>query len=81
MREAVRRGAQAGAAIQWDERASVPFYRIGARTIYFENERSLMHKLAVQARAGLAGIAPWRLGHEVPEVWDAISRAQIGQAP
>ena len=32
-------------------------------------------------RAGLAGIAPWRLGHEVPEVWAAIAGAPVAQDP
>lgn len=81
MREAMRRGTEAGAELQWDPIALVPFFRVGPRTIYFENARSLAHKLEVQANAGLAGIAPWRLGHELPEVWAEIGRTPAAQRP
>jgi spore germination protein YaaH len=75
MREAVRRSQQAGVPILWDERAKVPYFRVGDRIVYFEDARSLAFKLSVGERARLAGIAAWRLGHELPDVWEAISRA------
>jgi len=77
MREAVRRSGQARVAILWDQRASVPFYRVGDRTVYFENAQSLARKLSLRSRYRLAGVAAWRLGHELPDVWDTIGR-EIG---
>jgi len=35
--------------------------------------RSVEYKLDLAARHGLGGVAAWRLGHEVPQVWDAVS--------
>ncbi len=76
MREAVSRAAQAGARILWDEQSQVPYYRTAARTVYFEDARSIARKLSLASRHGLAGVAAWRLGHELPEVWDVIGAYQ-----
>lgn len=81
MREAVRRSARAGVPILWDERAKVPYFRAGNRVVYFENDRSLAHKLEVRERTGLLGIATWRLGHELPEVWDIIGGGPAASTP
>jgi spore germination protein len=81
MREAVRRSVHAGVPILWDERAQVPYFRTRNRIVYFENDRSLARKLDVRARAGLLGIATWRLGHELPEVWDLIGGGPAASTP
>ncbi len=81
MQEAVRRAQRAGASILWDERARVPYFRTADRIVYFENARSIAHKLAVGERAGLAGIATWRLGHELPDVWETIGGGQAAANP
>ncbi len=78
-REAVVRAARAGAEIQWDERAKVPYYRLETRIAYFENARSAEEKLAVALRLGLAGVSVWRLGQELPDTWQVI-RAYV-EAP
>lgn len=70
MREAVRRAEAARATIQWDDQAQVPYYRLGGRIVYFENAQSIAHKIRVAQKHELAGIAIWRLGHELPDVWD-----------
>lgn len=74
MREAVRRAADARVPIRWDDRAKVPFYQTDTRTVYFENADSIALKVALARSQGLSGIAIWRLGHELPEVWDAMRR-------
>ncbi len=73
MREAVNRAALRGARILWDRDAHVPYFRTATRTVYFENARSIEHKLDLASRHGLGGIAAWRLGQEQPQVWDAVS--------
>lgn len=73
MRDAVSQAAREGVRIRWDERGQVPYYKTAARTVYFENARSIERKLTLATRQGLAGIAAWRLGHELPEVWDVIT--------
>lgn len=72
MREAVSRATREGVRIRWDEHSQVPYYETAFRTVYFENARSIERKLSVATRRGLAGVAAWRLGHELPEVWDVI---------
>lgn len=73
MREAENRAARRGAQILWDQEAHVPYFKTATRTVYFENVRSVEHKLDLAARHGLGGVAAWRLGIEQPQVWDAVS--------
>lgn len=72
MREAVARAARAGVELRWDERAQVPYFMTARGITYFENSRSVELKMALALRVGVAGIAAWRLGHELPDVWNAI---------
>lgn len=72
MREAVARAARAGVELRWDERAQVPYFMTPRGITYFENSRSVELKMALAVRVGVAGIAAWRLGHELPDVWNAI---------
>lgn len=80
MREAMNRAAQRKATIQWDDEARVPYFKTKSRTVYFENARSIEHKLELAARYGLGGVAIWRLGQELDEVWDAVG-AYAGSQP
>jgi len=77
MREAVNRAARFRAQILWDRDAHVPYFRTATRTVYFENARSIERKLGLATRHGLGGIAAWRLGQELPQVWDVVG-AYIG---
>lgn len=72
MREAVARAWRAGVEVRWDERAQVPYFTTPRNTVYFENSKSVELKVALAARYGAAGVAAWRLGHELPDVWDAV---------
>ncbi len=72
MRDAVARAARAGVKVRWDERAQVPYFITPRSAVYFENSRSVELKLALAARFGVSGIAAWRLGHELPDVWDTL---------
>ncbi len=76
MREAVRGASQAGARILWDTEGQVPYYKTAGRTVYFENAASIARKLTLATRQKLAGVAAWRLGHELPEVWDVLAMYQ-----
>jgi spore germination protein YaaH len=80
MREAVNRAARLGAQIRWDPSAHVPYFKTRTRTVYFEDARSIEHKLGLAVRHGLGGIAAWRLGQELPQVWDAVG-AYVGSLP
>ena len=77
MREAENRAARSGARIQWDQDAHVPYFRTRTRTVYYENARSIEHKLELATRHSLGGVAAWRLGQELPQVWDVVS-AYVG---
>jgi len=73
MREAVDRAKRAGVTIQWDQTAKVPYYKLSGSTVYFENTRSVGRKMELAKARGLAGVAFWRLGHEVPGTWTTIA--------
>ncbi len=76
MREAVSRATIARTPILWDTRGHVPYYKTAHRTVYFEDAYSIEAKLTLATRQRLAGIAAWRLGHELPEVWDLLATYQ-----
>jgi spore germination protein YaaH len=80
MREAMKRALRRKAQVRWDQDARVPYFTTTTRTVYFENARSIEHKLDLATRYGLAGIAAWRLGQELDDVWDAVS-AYAGSRP
>jgi spore germination protein YaaH len=80
MREAMNRARRRKAQVRWDHDARVPYFTTRTRTVYFENARSIEHKLDLATRYGLGGIAAWRLGQELDDVWDAVS-AYAGSQP
>ncbi|MEW5932753.1 MAG: glycosyl hydrolase family 18 protein [Bacillota bacterium] len=41
--------------------------------VWLENERSILARLKLAAKYGLAGVASWRRGFEKPAVWDVIA--------
>ncbi len=73
MREAVSRATLAKTPILWDPQGQVPYFKVAGRTVYFENAQSIERKLTLATRQKLAGVAAWRLGHELPEVWDVLA--------
>lgn len=73
MREAIGRASRAGVDVQWNDEAAVPFYAVGDHTVYFEDARSVDRKLAIASRYGMAGVAFWRLGQELPSAWNIIN--------
>lgn len=73
MRTALSRAAEHGAAISWDELAEAPFFRYPGHTVHFEDTRSVERKLKIAYELGLAGVAAWRLGHEVPDIWNVMA--------
>jgi spore germination protein YaaH len=72
MRRATSRAVDAGVPILWDERNQVPYYRVGGRTVYFEDARSIQLKLALATREQLGGVSMWRLGLEDPGLWEML---------
>lgn len=64
--------ARSGVRILWDDGSRVPFYRTPDLVVYFENARSVAHKVELAFRSGWRGVAFWRLGQERPEVWEAV---------
>jgi len=69
---------RSGVKILWDDKAKVPFYRTGDLVVYFEDARSIAHKVELAQRAAWRGVAFWRLGQERPEVWETL-RSYIGR--
>lgn len=74
--KAITNATANGARIQWDEQAKVPYYRYTRnginRIVYFEDSRSIGHKLDLVVKYGIGGIAIWRLGFEDPAMWQVI---------
>ena len=63
---AVTLAGQAGAAIEYDERAQAPFFRYydsdgRQHEVWFEDARSLRAKYALVGEYGLAGVSIWNL--------------------
>lgn len=69
--------AEKGATWQWDEKGQVPYVIThdteGEHHLYGENAQSLDLKIAMVKKAGLAGLAFWRLGQETPEMWQPVA--------
>ena len=42
-------------------------------SIWLEDEKSIEEKMKLIRKAGLAGVAEWRLGYERSDVWKIIS--------
>ncbi|HEU4798859.1 MAG TPA: glycoside hydrolase family 18, partial [bacterium] len=74
MREALSRAARAGVPVSWDGRTASPYFSAADRVVHFENAQSIGQKVVLAAQYGVGGIAAWRLGHEMPEVWAVLER-------
>lgn len=63
-----------GAVPQYDEASQSPFLRYTQdgqeHQVWYEDQRSMIAKLELANKYGLAGVGGWRLGHEDPGVWD-----------
>ncbi len=77
--------AQQGVAIQHDatqQSARFSYTKDGHNhEVWFEDRASLDPKLALVTPQGLAGVAAWRLGHEDPQVWQALDGLRQPAAP
>ena len=72
--EAVKRAAQYGAEIQYDDATASPFYRYTdqngtAHEVWFEDARSAQAKFDTVKSYGLAGISYWTIGPAFPQNW------------
>jgi len=75
---------QTGAALNWDDKAQVPYYyywQNGIKhVIWFENNESAALKLNLVKQYGLGGIAIWRLGFEADGFWSMV-KEKMAQPP
>lgn len=69
--------ADASVQVQWHAEHQSPYFVYGGRTVWFENEHSIAHKLQLAAEYDLGGVAFWRLGQEDVRVWDAVKRLTL----
>lgn len=61
-------------ALEWHPDYRSPYFTYAGRTVWFENEHSITHKVMLAAEYGLGGVAFWRLGQEDERMWDAVRR-------
>ena len=71
---AVTLAGQAGAAIEYDERAQAPFFRYydsdgRQHEVWFEDARSIRAKYALVGEYGLAGVSIWNLNSYYRTLW------------
>jgi spore germination protein YaaH len=70
--------------IQRHKRWRVPWFRYRegetARTVWFDDSRSMNEKLGLVVEYRLRGFAAWRLGGESPEFWDLVAEIEKTQA-
>lgn len=70
---------QKGQEIQWDDVTKVPYFsytdeKDAKHEVWFENAKSLSHKLDLIDKYGIKGIGIWRIGMEDPGYWDVIKQ-------
>lgn len=75
--EAQELAAEQGAEIEWDDEAASPhFSYVDAdgqeHTVWFEDERSIRAKLRLVDEYDLGGVFVWRMGGNVPAIWEAL---------
>lgn len=67
---------------RWDEKTCQNYgeYQSGDTLyqVWLEDAESIQVKLNVMKEYGIAGVAEWKLGFEVPSIWDTIE-AYVGQ--
>ena len=51
------------------------------RTVWYEDPKSLEHKIALAQEFGLAGISIWRLGDEDADYWKLLAKYRQGRKP
>ena len=76
MREAESQAASLGMKIIWDDKTGQEYGEVTQGNkiqIWFENERSFKKKLELLKDYPIAGTAAWKLGLEVPGIWDLLS--------
>lgn len=67
-------GQDQSISLQWHETHLAPYFTSAGRTIWFENEHSIAHKMMLALEYDLAGVALWRLGQEDPLIWETMKR-------
>ena len=61
----------------WDEETQQEYAEVtsGAKKqIWLENERSLRAKIELISKYSVAGTAAWKLGLEMPEIWNLLEK-------
>ena len=65
-----------GIDISWDEETCQNYgeYQSGDSyyQVWLEDADSIRVKLNIMNKYGIAGVAEWKLGFEVPSIWDVI---------
>jgi len=72
-----------GKQVQWDDSSKSPYFSYTAadgtaHTVWFENNESLKHRLALITKYDIAGAAMWKLGEEDPDSWPVL-RDKLGK--
>jgi spore germination protein YaaH len=75
--DAIATAARFGAVVRYDttqQAARFSYIENGStREVWFEDRVTVDAKVALVTHHGLAGVATWRLGHEDPQVWQAMN--------
>ena len=76
--------ADTKAKLQWDNIAKCHWFEYTddagvKRTVYFESEESLKHRIALAQEFKLAGISIWCLGNEDPDFWKLLAQYRAGK--
>lgn len=77
MREAAEAVQTGGMKTVWDEETQQDYAESNAgvkKQIWLENARSLKVKIDLIREYNVAGTAAWKLGLEMPEVWDLLEK-------
>lgn len=65
-----------GISVEWNEETCQNYgeYTAGSTLyqVWLEDEQSMEVRLNIMSKYGIAGVACWRLGFEMPEIWDEI---------
>jgi len=69
--------------LRWDNTAKYHWFEYlddngNKRTVWYEDPKSMEHKIALAQEFGLAGISIWRLGDEDPEYWKLLGAYRSG---
>jgi spore germination protein YaaH len=69
---------------RWDDTSKTYWFtymdaKSGQRTVYYEHERTLRGRLDIARKAGIAGIAIWRMGDEAKNYWAPLKQFKLGR--